>query len=240
MDGRTFVKVIKEAELGKGVTTTDCDLTFTKVKAKGQKKIKFPEFCKAIDEIAKKAKCSTESLAARLAEQNPYAEMAAKAAVNQGDGPAKFFYDKSTFTGTHTKGGPTTADTATGNYGDLSALTNRDHVQNDNLHRNKGNAGATQSYNAERPKEIGTGNQGSSVPTNKTRASLDTRAAPGNNTNNNSAQGGQKPSGAAPSGGAPRGPERFFYDKGSYTGAHKAGGPSHNDPSALQLRPGHN
>ena len=27
----------------------------------------------------------------------------------------------------------------------------------------------------------------------------------------------------------PRGPERFFYDKNTYTGAHKKGGPTHYD-----------
>merc|ERR1712096_311857 len=73
MDGQTFVKVVKDAglrELWKRCAPTDCDIIFAKVKTKGQRKITFPEFCQAIDEVARKAKCTTESLAECLKGQN--------------------------------------------------------------------------------------------------------------------------------------------------------------------------
>lgn len=40
-------------------TQTDCDLIFTKVKAKGARKINFPEFCAALEHVAAKKKVRT-------------------------------------------------------------------------------------------------------------------------------------------------------------------------------------
>mmetsp|Transcript_76271 Transcript_76271/g.246986 ORF Transcript_76271/g.246986 Transcript_76271/m.246986 type:complete len:444 (+) Transcript_76271:122-1453(+) len=54
-------------------------------------------------------------------------------------GPERFFYDKSTYTGTHRNGGPSVLGGGvpkTG-YSDLSELVDRDHVQDDALHRQK-------------------------------------------------------------------------------------------------------
>ena len=88
-------------------------------------------------------RCTTESLAERLAEQDPFAHMQVK---EQTGGPAKFFYNKETFTGTHTKGGPQAAQkvdmSGQAGYSDLAGLTNRDHVQNDAIHRKKGDTTA--------------------------------------------------------------------------------------------------
>lgn len=51
-------------------------------------------------------------------------------------GPERFFYDKSSYTGVAQKGGPSHYDDdGSGGYSDLSWLINRDHVQNDWLHR---------------------------------------------------------------------------------------------------------
>jgi len=55
-------------------------------------------------------------------------------------GPERFYYDKSTYTGTWKNGGPTTTgnglDQKTG-YSDLSQLVNRGHTQDDALHRRR-------------------------------------------------------------------------------------------------------
>ncbi len=42
MDNRSFVKMFKDSKLvGKGLTTTDLDMTFAKVKAKGTRRITY-------------------------------------------------------------------------------------------------------------------------------------------------------------------------------------------------------
>ena len=55
-------------------------------------------------------------------------------------GPERFFYDKTTYTGWHKKGGPSAWNDWDGKrgYGGLEQLINRDHVQNDWLHRKQG------------------------------------------------------------------------------------------------------
>mmetsp|Transcript_102425 Transcript_102425/g.181904 ORF Transcript_102425/g.181904 Transcript_102425/m.181904 type:complete len:419 (+) Transcript_102425:78-1334(+) len=52
-------------------------------------------------------------------------------------GPERFYYDRSTYTGTHRNGGPSSSGSGvpkTG-YKDLSELVQRDHVQDDAFHR---------------------------------------------------------------------------------------------------------
>jgi len=54
-------------------------------------------------------------------------------------GPERFFYDRSTYTGTHRHGGPDVLGNGLpkSGYSDLSELVDRDHVQDDALHRSK-------------------------------------------------------------------------------------------------------
>lgn len=56
-------------------------------------------------------------------------------------GPERFFYDKSSYTGTHRRGGPNMVgsgrDAPKEPYADFSALVDRDHVQDDALQRRK-------------------------------------------------------------------------------------------------------
>ena len=122
MDGREFAKLCKDCKLlNKKVTTTDVDIAFAKVKAKGSRKITYDQFVSALSIFADKEKV-------------PHAEYHAKVAGT--DGPVfhgtqadavKQHDDKSTYTGVYAQGGPTNVDTgAGGTIGDLSQLANRE------------------------------------------------------------------------------------------------------------------
>eukprot|EP00878_Enallax_costatus_P042970 GHUV01050504.1.p2 GENE.GHUV01050504.1~~GHUV01050504.1.p2 ORF type:complete len:123 (+),score=51.24 GHUV01050504.1:618-986(+) len=64
MESKNFVKLAKDCKLmSKSFTTTDCDLIFTKVKAKGARKITWPDFLKALDQVAAKKGTSVEAVA---------------------------------------------------------------------------------------------------------------------------------------------------------------------------------
>ncbi|KAM6451924.1 tubulin polymerization-promoting protein family member 2 isoform 4-T5 [Liasis olivaceus] len=56
MTGKNFSKMLKECGVmdGKAVTSTDVDIVFNKVKAKGARNITFPEFQEAIKELSAK------------------------------------------------------------------------------------------------------------------------------------------------------------------------------------------
>lgn len=55
MDNKNFSKICKDAKIvNKLCTTTDVDIVFTKVKAKGARTINFDQFCEALKELAKK------------------------------------------------------------------------------------------------------------------------------------------------------------------------------------------
>nr|PIM01466.1 p25-alpha family protein [Toxoplasma gondii COUG] len=117
MDGRTFVKLCKDCKaFDKNYTTTDADLIFTKVKAKGAKTITFAEFQAAIDLIAEKKKVSAQELAAQISSASGPVYSGTKALPN------KFHDDKSLYTGVHANGGPSTVD---GNVNDISQILDR-------------------------------------------------------------------------------------------------------------------
>lgn len=72
MDGRTFTKILRDCKiLDSKVTGVDADLIFTKVKAKGAKKITFAEFEEALRLVAAKKGVEVEALHAKLAEGMP-------------------------------------------------------------------------------------------------------------------------------------------------------------------------
>ncbi|CBZ50502.1 tubulin polymerization-promoting protein family member 3, related [Neospora caninum Liverpool] len=117
MDGRTFVKLCKDCKVfDKNYTTTDADLVFTKVKAKGAKTITFAEFEAAIGLIAEKKKVSAQELSAQISSASGPVYSGTKALPN------KFHDDKSLYTGVHANGGPSTVD---GNINDISQILDR-------------------------------------------------------------------------------------------------------------------
>ena len=109
MDGRELAKLCKDCKLlNKKITTTDVDIAFAKVKAKGARKITYDQFVNAINIFADKEKI-------------PHAEYHAKIAAAQGPvfhgteaDAVKWHDDKSTYTGVYAQGGPTNVDVGTG------------------------------------------------------------------------------------------------------------------------------
>ncbi|KAF8822823.1 p25-alpha family protein [Cardiosporidium cionae] len=129
MDSRTFVKLCRENKfLDKNLTVTTCDLIFTKIKQQlhskkshqvislkmkiawkfclkqGAKRITFGEFEKAVQKIAEKKGVEASFITEK---------------INQSEGPLytgtkaekiRLYEDKSTYTGVHAHGGPTTVD----------------------------------------------------------------------------------------------------------------------------------
>ncbi|KEP59854.1 UNVERIFIED_CONTAM: p25-alpha family protein [Hammondia hammondi] len=106
MDSRTLVKLCKETGvIDKQMTPTDIDLIFTKCKAKGAKRLTCEDFQKAVEEIAKRKNKSVDEITQQLCSSSGPSFSGTKAdAVRLHD-------DKSTFTGVHAHGGPSTVDT---------------------------------------------------------------------------------------------------------------------------------
>lgn len=106
MDNRQFAKLARDTGiLDKKLTAADVDLIFNKVKANPSiRKIQFYQFEEAISHFAKKKGCKDEDIVEALLKKGVPTSSGTKA------GFVKFHDDKSTYTGVHTKGGPTTVD----------------------------------------------------------------------------------------------------------------------------------
>ena len=91
-----FAKLCKDCGLvDKKFTTTDVDLTFSKVKAKGARKIGISEFQKALELVAEKKSCSVEDILSKLRNTEGPVTNATQAEPN------KFHDDKSLYTGVY-------------------------------------------------------------------------------------------------------------------------------------------
>ena len=103
----------------KSFTINDIDIVFAKVKSGKLKTINFPEFKKAIGEIAIK-KNTPENIEAAILQHGGATYSGTKADY------VKFHDDKSTYTGVYAKGGPTTVDAGRGGMvSDISQTCNR-------------------------------------------------------------------------------------------------------------------
>mmetsp|Transcript_57542 Transcript_57542/g.159226 ORF Transcript_57542/g.159226 Transcript_57542/m.159226 type:complete len:404 (+) Transcript_57542:1-1212(+) len=123
-------------------------------------------------------------------------------------GPERFFYDRTSYTGTHKKGGPTVVGGGVedGDMIQSSSLVHRGRPLEDALHRKREDAGGL-------PMLLGKGPMQRSSSTKSTRSVMSKKAA------SESSEGRARSK-------SPRGPERFFYDRSTYTGTHRHGGPS--------------
>jgi len=142
MGGSAFVKCMRDSGLldGKHLKVVDADLIFARCKPKGCRKIGFREFQDCLALVADKSEVSDQDvLGCVCSAAGPTYETSSSfcslAFESSGIGPERFFYDRSTYTGTHKNGGPKT-------YGDIvtdTSLVNRDSALDDALHRKKGN-----------------------------------------------------------------------------------------------------
>lgn len=122
LDGRSFVKLCKDAKLvDKNFTTTDVDLIFARVKPKGGRKINFSTFENfALPEVAKKKKVEVTEIVDKItACEGPSLNN-----VTRTDS-VRFHDDKSTYTGVHAHGGPTTVDRGRNMVSDISEIADR-------------------------------------------------------------------------------------------------------------------
>lgn len=121
MDGKTFAKLAKDTKLlDKKLTATDVDLMFAKIKTKDLRTITFEQFKKGVEGFAaKKGKTYDECVTLIVGTGGPQFH------GTQAD-YVKFHDDKTTYTGVHVNGGPSTNDTgAGGKISDLSQLADR-------------------------------------------------------------------------------------------------------------------
>jgi len=248
MDGRSFQKCVKASGLiGRGLSQTDTDLIFAKCKAK---KIGFADFQRCLDDVAGRRNLDKEEVMDKIiAAAGPVYNSGTTKGGSGTAGPERFFYDKTSYTGTHTKGGPTTAGsgTATEGYAELSGLIRREHKQDDWMNQRKqtedSSSSSGQAQQTPAPSTVTMRRSSSSSSVNNGLGS----------TGRPRSRGASKPVAKEPSGAsapseaerpksrggvkiATRGPERFFYDQNTYTGSHtKSRGISGKEPpSATQ------
>lgn len=109
MDGKTFAKLCKDSRIvDKKFTSTDADLIFQKAVEKGQRRIKLPDFERALELIAQRKNVPVAAVqAAILSAGGPQFGGTAAEAV-------RFHDDQSTYTGVHAKGGPVAVPKGTG------------------------------------------------------------------------------------------------------------------------------
>lgn len=135
-------------------------------------------------------------------------------------GPERFFYDKSSYTGTHARGGPEHVPKGAGTASadavkrpDVCTEVRRGHDVED-VRASPMEAGPT----------LLSGSSTLSKPSSLLQARPSSRGA---GSARPSSRGSIKRSSSRGVGcGRMVGPERFFYDKSSYTGTHANGGPS--------------
>eukprot|EP00929_Paragymnodinium_shiwhaense_P083053 TRINITY_DN4409_c0_g2_i2.p1 TRINITY_DN4409_c0_g2~~TRINITY_DN4409_c0_g2_i2.p1 ORF type:complete len:547 (-),score=167.06 TRINITY_DN4409_c0_g2_i2:63-1703(-) len=181
MDGRSFVKCLKDAGLlDEQFSTNDADLIFTRCRVLRAKQLERRESKRSSDGSAATTGTFKQNASRLLKErrldvvgfqtalgmvgqqkglephtvENMVADLkgpvyntrtSSPLRVTHQDsqsraGPERFFYDKSTYTGTHRHGGPSSTGNGTvgkGGYSDLSKLVDRDHIQDDWLQRRK-------------------------------------------------------------------------------------------------------
>lgn len=133
-------------------------------------------------------------------------------------GPERFFYDKSSYTGTHIHGGPERVAKGIGTAANQAWKRPETDSDDNPFHM------------PSRVKEVGPTLLRSPVSPGKARpnSSIAVCARPTSQGRPNS-RGGEvfgRPSSRGAGSTRVVGPERFFYDKSSYTGTHANGGPS--------------
>eukprot|EP00745_Piridium_sociabile_P012378 TRINITY_DN190901_c0_g1_i1.p1 TRINITY_DN190901_c0_g1~~TRINITY_DN190901_c0_g1_i1.p1 ORF type:complete len:147 (+),score=27.62 TRINITY_DN190901_c0_g1_i1:58-498(+) len=119
MDGRQFVKLCKDCKLiDSKFSSTDADLVFAKVKSKASRKITYAEFEKALGCVAERKKIPFDELKIKVG--------GTSGPIMNGTKPddVRFHDDKSTYTGVHQNGGPSTIDKGNA-VSDISEICDR-------------------------------------------------------------------------------------------------------------------
>lgn len=140
-------------------------------------------------------------------------------------GPERFFYDKSTYTGAHSQGGPSTTDTDKVN--DLSEMTRPELRGPAQVVHSSGplgsgcEQGGKCTFKFARCTKCGRSESSLGGPPVRPSSRV-TATLPAADEGTAAVRVSRSP---ITDNRAPTGPERFFYDKSSYTGTHTRGGP---------------
>lgn len=111
MDGRQFAKLLKMAGMFDRVfKTTDSDLIFAKVKPASQRKIDWLAFEDAMEEVALRRRLDFNAVMDMIANAGTKPLFKPAPRTKTLTGPERFYYDKETYTGVHTRGGPSTQE----------------------------------------------------------------------------------------------------------------------------------
>ncbi|CAD7926306.1 unnamed protein product [Amoebophrya sp. A120] len=221
------------------VPSVTVDLLFEKHKQPRNRKITFEEFVYMVLEMSGKVDVEMETLVGHILDQvgegpdfhNVSVQPGLARSTAEGDltGPEKFFYDKATFTGSHTKGGPRAIDSTDGYLHGFQALIHREHIQNDSVQRKKAVEAFDPKASTKKPRSLAsrgperfadpstfTGTHKQGGPKAVDGKALKYRPLPRHEPKPPEVKRMTDPG---------RGPERFYYDKGTFTGAHRHGGP---------------
>lgn len=132
MDGLQFAKLSKElvSELVKryevkSIDATSVDLIFAKVKTRGQRRIDFNQFVLGIETIGRKMSVSADQVLETVC--SIYSTKMVMLSLSENrtvSGPARFYYDKRTYTGTQSERQSSASNS--GKAVDLSEIVNRE------------------------------------------------------------------------------------------------------------------
>ena len=203
MDGVHFARLCRDLNLElvshndiPNVPATAFDIVFARAKSPTKRRLDFNQFLIALDLIGQKLKLSIEEVIRAVCTISIEDQLTVRnvdKAKAQAKGPARFYYDAATYTGTHKfrKSFPkTNADESpSGRAIDLKEIVNRD--------------GSERWASAMSPKTPPVAVRRREPLTAPTRVTGDTTPL--------------------------RGPERFFYDKSTYTGIHKQTSPTRSE-----------
>lgn len=220
MDRRLFEKCMKAALfLDKEFTSADVNTIFVKHAGGTAGKLDFAAFTSCLEAAAAKKKLGTDkvnskALAALLAQVEPKKDSTGSAdrAKSAGAaGPARLFYDTSSYTGVHKKGGPKTCDDDS-IHKDLSKMVRRS--------KSTGALKSSEKKGApERPAEpLHVPNVGQQGPE---RFFYDKSTYTGTHAKKDDVNSTTLVKKAPAKTNPKKGPERFFYDKSAYTAAAK-------------------
>lgn len=120
MDGKVFAKFAVDCKVvSKECTKTDVDLTFARVKDKGQRKINYEQFLQGVAYLAGKRGESMPDLEDRILSSGGKTLTGTKAEN------VALHDDKTLYTGVYANGGPSNVDTGRGRIDDISSLCDR-------------------------------------------------------------------------------------------------------------------
>ena len=204
IDGMQWTRLLRlSGIISVDFTSGESDMIFARAKQRSRCKLDFTSFVEAIELLCNRMGWPLAEVSLRLV-SNPLINITPKSTCPRG--PIRFFYDPSTYTGIHTKGGPAIVDKVYEGpiYGklDLSQLCDRSKCD---TRGRKISSAPTPGFSTHQDRK-----RAASASARAPSSQVTTRSTDVSTTSSNSM----------------RGPARFFYDQSTYTGIHKPSFPT--------------